>query len=203
MMQNFRADFRRYAGARPTVRSTCYALTDVALWAVVSYRLGRWIKSLPLGPLVCVPMFFYFFLAKFIEIVSGISISLESEIGPGLLIHNFGGIIIRANIGAECLIVQGVHIVPDEDSDDPGRPTLGDKVYVGSSAKIVGNIRIGNNVRVGANSVVMRNVPDNSVVLPPDSQVIRGFYKARASADQKKEQPAAAAAESRKETQQA
>jgi serine O-acetyltransferase len=63
------------------------------------------------------------------------------------------------------------------DGKDSGWPTLGDNVYVGSGAKVLGSIRVGNNVRIGANAVVMTDVPDNSLVMPPESKVIRGFYR--------------------------
>jgi serine O-acetyltransferase len=54
-------------------------------------------------------------------------------------------------------------------------------VYVGSGAKILGNIRVGNNVHIGANAVVMADVPDDSLVMPPECKVIRGFYRKRAA----------------------
>jgi serine O-acetyltransferase len=52
-------------------------------------------------------------------------------------------------------------------------PTLGDKVVVGSGAKVLGNIKIGDNVRVGANSVVLHDVPHNSTVVGIPGRVVR------------------------------
>jgi serine acetyltransferase len=43
--------------------------------------------------------------------------------------------------------------------------TIGDNVYVGVGAKLIGRIRIGNNVRIGANAVVITDVPDNSTAV--------------------------------------
>jgi serine O-acetyltransferase len=74
------------------------------------------------------------------------------------------------------------------DGKDSGWPTLGDDVYVGSGAKVLGNVHVGNNVRIGANAVVMADVPDDSLVMPPESKVVRGFYRRKAAPDE----PAAA-----------
>ena len=53
-----------------------------------------------------------------------------------------------------------------------GFPTLGDNVYIGCGAKIIGNVKIGNNVRIGANCVVTRDVPDNATVVLEKPRVI-------------------------------
>lgn len=195
MWSNIRADFRRYTGEKPAARGVFYALADVALWAVATYRIGRWIRGIRFG-LVRKPLTAcYFSLYKFMEILTGIRISVDSEIGPGLMIHNFGGIIIHGKLGRDCTIVQGVQIVSRGDSKGRGWPTLGDEVYVGSGAKILGPVTIGDRVRIGANAVVMSDVPENAVVMPPESRVIKGFYKPRKSAETKPEQAADAAAE--------
>ena len=46
-----------------------------------------------------------------------------------------------------------------------GYPTLGDNVYIGAGAKIIGPITIGDNVKIGANAVVSKNVPSNCTVI--------------------------------------
>ena len=53
-----------------------------------------------------------------------------------------------------------------------GYPVLGDNIYIGPGAKIVGAVRIGNNVAIGANCVVTKHVPDNSVVVGVPGKVI-------------------------------
>lgn len=194
MWNNIRADFRRYTGEKASARGAFYALADVALWAVATYRIGRWIRGIRFGPARKPLTVCYFFLYKFMEILTGIRISVESEIGPGLQIHNFGGIIIHGKLGRGCTIVQGVQIVSRGDSKGRGWPTLGDEVYVGSGAKILGPVTIGNRVRIGANAVVMTDVPENAVVMPPESRVIKGFYRPRKSAEPQSEQADGAAA---------
>lgn len=46
-----------------------------------------------------------------------------------------------------------------------GAPTIGNNVYIGAGAKILGNIKIGNDVKIGANAVVTKDVPDGSTVV--------------------------------------
>ncbi len=54
----------------------------------------------------------------------------------------------------------------------PGAPVIGDNVYIGAGAKIIGGIRIGNNVRVGANCMVTSDIPDNATVVLSTPRVI-------------------------------
>jgi serine O-acetyltransferase len=49
---------------------------------------------------------------------------------------------------------------------------LGDNVFVGAGAKIVGGVRIGNNVKIGANAVVLSDVPDNSTAVGIPARVV-------------------------------
>lgn len=90
--------------------------------------------------------------------------------------HSFSGIYISegAKIGKNCVIFHQVTIgsntIPD--SAGQGFPTLGDNVYIGCGAKIIGNVKIGSNVRIGANCVVTRDVPDNATVVLEKPRVI-------------------------------
>ena len=54
-----------------------------------------------------------------------------------------------------------------------GRPIIGDNVYIGTGAVILGGITIGNNVRIGANATVVDDVPDNAVVVSPKAKVVK------------------------------
>jgi serine O-acetyltransferase len=59
------------------------------------------------------------------------------------------------------------------DSDKKGAPIIGDNCYIGAGAKIIGRVSVGNNVRIGANAVVVKDVPDNCVVVNQPSRVIQ------------------------------
>ena len=57
-------------------------------------------------------------------------------------------------------------------SGEKGCPVIGDNVYIGSGAKVLGGIRIGNNVKIGANAVVISDVPDNSTAVGVPARII-------------------------------
>lgn len=82
--------------------------------------------------------------------------------------HLYFGIFISqgAVIGKRCTIFHHVTIGSNLliDSKSCGYPIIGDDVYIGTGAKIIGNVKIGNNVRIGANTIVFKDVPDNTLV---------------------------------------
>ena len=104
----------------------------------------------------------------------GISIPWNTQIGPGFYIGHFGGIVINENcvIGRNCNISQGVTLGQKNRGAYKGYPTVGDNVYIGPGAKIIGAVKVGNNVAIGANCVVTKDIPDNSVVVGIPGRVI-------------------------------
>lgn len=177
MLSTFRQDLAQKYNSSLTWKTGVRAFFEMSVWAVGIFRFGKWAHGVRFWPARKLLTAIYFFLYKISEAVSGIRISIYSEIGPGLVVHNFGGVIIHGRLGRNCTIVQGAQLISRSDGTDSGWPTLGDNVYVGSGAKVLGNAHIGNGVRIGANAVVMSDVPDNSVVMPPESRIIRGFYR--------------------------
>ena len=78
-------------------------------------------------------------------------------------------------IGKNAVIYQQVTIGADRlmDSNNQGNPKIGDNVYIGAGAKIIGNVTIGNNCRIGANAVVYMDMPDNSVAVSSPTRIIQ------------------------------
>jgi serine O-acetyltransferase len=105
-------------------------------------------------------------LYKFIQIVTGIELPCEVEVGKGFIIEHFGGVIVSgyAKFGDHCRIRNGV-VVGLKNIEEPGAPEIGNNVDIGAGAKVLGKIRIGNNVLIGANAVVITDVPDNSIAV--------------------------------------
>ena len=104
-------------------------------------------------------------------------IPLSAQIdGLPVFPHGAAGIFIsmRAKIGTGCTIFHQVTIGSNtlEDSKHQGAPVIGDNVFIGCGAKIIGGVHIGNNVCIGANCVVTKDVPDNSTVVMPEFRVI-------------------------------
>lgn len=117
-------------------------------------------------------------LAKIIQIhyryKFGIDIRPETEIGPGLYIGHFGGIVVAstAHIGRNCNLSQCVTIGVAATTRKQGHPVIGDNVYIGSGAKIIGPVTIGNNCAIGANAVVTKDIPSHSTAVGIPAKVI-------------------------------
>ena len=95
-----------------------------------------------------------------------VEINASNQIGAGLYIGHPYGITINPSviIGRNCNIHKGVTIGQENRGNRKGVPQIGDYVYIGVNATIVGNIIIGNDVLIAANTYVNCNVPDHSVV---------------------------------------
>ena len=97
--------------------------------------------------------------------------------GEPVFPHGIQGIFIShgAVIGSSCVIFQQVTIGSNTIVGHPkyGSPLIGDGCYLGAGAKIIGKVTLGNNVRVGANCVVVKDVPDNCVVVAQQPRIIQ------------------------------
>lgn len=163
MFENIRADLARFAeeesGNSSPLRILIRGLLSQGFQAILVYRFFRWfhVRGIPTQP-------FRFFIERFIEIITGISIPVNAEIGKGLRIHHFGGVIFHSHVkmGEHCTIYHEVTLGDKGGWGEP--PTVGNNVLIGVGAKILGDITIGDNVIVGANSVVIESVPDNTII---------------------------------------
>lgn len=90
--------------------------------------------------------------------------------------HGICGIFVSgsARIGEECIIFHQVTIGSNflPGSSKNGAPIIGNNVYIGAGAKIIGAVHIGNNCRIGANAVVVKDIPDNCTVVCGETRVI-------------------------------
>jgi len=108
-----------------------------------------------------------------LSIKYGIQIPVGTEIGPGFYIGHFGNIVINPNakIGKNCNIAQGVTIGQSNRGKRKGFPIIGNKVWIGPNAVIVGKIRIGDNVLIAPGAFVNMDVPDNSIVIGNPAEI--------------------------------
>lgn len=156
MFENIRGDLHAHGGN----------FGAQGFWALVVYRFGRWRYGVRPVLLRKVFSFFYRIAFKLVQVMTGIELPCEVEIGRNFVIDHFGGIVVSgfARFGDDCRIRSGV-VVGLVRVDDPCAPVIGNNVDVGAGAKLLGRIRIGDNVRIGANAVVVCDVPDNSVAV--------------------------------------
>ena len=98
---------------------------------------------------------------------------IKTEIGKGLHIPHPLGIVIngKAKIGNNCTIMQQVTI--GNKLNDDNIPIIGNNVFIGAGAKIIGNIKIEDNVIIGANSVVTKSISKNCIVAGIPARIIR------------------------------
>jgi serine O-acetyltransferase len=104
----------------------------------------------------------------------GFDISPRTQIGPGLYIGHFGGVVVspEATLGSNVNIAQGVTIGATSRGPRMGAPTLQDRVWVGAHAIIVGKITIGNDALIAPGAYVNFDVPSGSVVLGNPGKVV-------------------------------
>ncbi len=128
--------------------------------ALIGYRISHFFYKIKLK-----------FLARFImnctRRSTGIEIHPAAQIGKNLFIDHGMGVVIgeTAVIGNNCTVYQGATLGGTGKEHNKRHPTLKDNVVVGAGAKVLGNITVGNNVKIGANSVVLKDVPDNCTVV--------------------------------------
>ena len=105
---------------------------------------------------------------------SGIQIPDGTQIGRGFYIGHFGAIIIngKAILGNNINISQDVTIGQANRGNNKGTAVIGNEVYIGPGAKIVGAVKIGNNVAIGANAVVTKDITDNTCVAGVPAKMI-------------------------------
>ena len=111
------------------------------------------------------------------QLIQNSGIALNSKfLGRPVFPHGIHGIFVsgEAEIGKDCVIFQQVTIGSNRliDSRGFGAPKIGNNCYIGAGAKIIGNVVIGDNCRIGANTVVTKDVPDNSTVVSGEMRII-------------------------------
>jgi|GEM_PF-182630 len=96
------------------------------------------------------------------------------RIGSGLFIPHFGPVTVHpsAVIGENCTLHQGVVIGQAGRGERKGVPVLGDRVYVGANAVVIGGITLGDDAAVGAGAVVTKSVPRRAVVAGNPARIL-------------------------------
>jgi serine O-acetyltransferase len=177
MFENIRADLERkmrgYGVRRQDqslFRKRITPLLEFGTLAVIVHRFGRWVYSIKIPVIRQLMIFIYLVVNTLCLAITGIHVHRESDIGPGLVIHNSNCIFILATkIGHSCTVNQGVSVASVRGT---GWPTLGNNVYLGAGCKVMGGVTVGDNVVISANSLVITDVPGNCTVLGVPARVI-------------------------------
>ncbi len=116
------------------------------------------------------------FLSLIVRWWTGVEIHPAAVIGEGFFVDHGAAVVIgeTAEVGKNVTLYQGVTLGGTGNEKQHKRhPSLGDNVFVGSGAKILGPITVGDNSRIGANSVVLKNVPANATVTGLRARIIK------------------------------
>jgi serine O-acetyltransferase len=142
----------------------CYPGFHAILFHRFAHRLYS--ARLPLIPRV---------ISQFSRFLTGIEIHPGATIGRRFFIDHGAGVVIgeTTEIGDDCLLYQGVTLGGTGGAKGKRHPTLGNRVVVGTGAKVLGSIRIGDDVKIGAGSVVVHPVPDGATVVGIPGRVVR------------------------------
>ena len=106
-------------------------------------------------------------LNTFSRFLTGIDIHPGAKLGPGLFIDHGMGLVIgeTAELGSNVTLYQGVTLGGTGKEKGKRHPTIGNNVVISSGAKVLGSFTVGDNSKIGSGSVVLKEVPPNSVVV--------------------------------------
>lgn len=153
LVENILADTYRVTGRKSWTDVARQLVVGETTGYVVAFRLASAARSAPVK-----------FLTRLWLRVQrrrhGINLPWATQVGPGLLIGHAGGIVVNAavTIGANCNLSHNVTIGVSR-GRNAGTPVIGDEVYIGPGAVLIGNIRVGDGAAIGANAVVVKDVP--------------------------------------------
>jgi serine O-acetyltransferase len=161
------ADLRRkaqwcYESDRPAAMVKVL-LTDGTA-AMLLYRLMQWARRWRLTPLE-------WMFNKLNGVCCHCIIGRGAEFGPGFVLIHSLGVVINGQVrgGHNVLIEHQVTIGAERRT----APRLGNDVFLGAGAKIIGSVTIGDGAKVGANAVVVHEVPAHSTVVGIPAKVVR------------------------------
>ena len=152
---DLRAKQRLYSTPEQVYPLLRTVLADGTL-ANVLYRVQAMLVRWHLGPLALIPHWFN-------KVLNGCVIGVYAQFGPGLvLIHPVGVVVNSAVRGGRNVWIESSVVI----GENRGQfPVLGDDIFIGSGAKVIGGVNIGTGARVGANAVVLHDVaPGDTVV---------------------------------------
>ena len=165
-------DYRRYRVAGRSALATVFL--SQGFWASIVYRASHaFVEVMPGDVLRGAAKTLAAVLQKLMEIITGICLPRDAEIGGGLYLPSFGGVILgRGSIGDNCTIEQNVTLGIAGRGAERGRPTIGNRVFIGAGSMIVGKITVGDDAYIFPGSVVTRPVPPRAVVMGYPAKIV-------------------------------
>jgi len=137
------------------------------VWAIVWYRISHFLYTANFKRIARA-------LSGFSQCLTNIEIHPAAIIGKRVFIDHGIGVVIGETtvIEDDVLIYQGVTLGGVSLTHGKRHPTIRKGAVLGAGAKILGNIEIGEFAKIGANSVVVKEVPDNATAIGIPAHVI-------------------------------
>ena len=171
MINHIRGDIAAKAklnAESPSALDVLNALFQRSTLAVAVYRFGRWARGVNIPVVSQVLKIVYYMAFYFVQMFTGISIQAYATIGERFVVRNFSCIFVLAErVGSDFTVSEGVTV--GNIRGQGHLPIIGNNVYLEPGCKVLGSVTIGDNVVVRANTLVLGDVPSNSMVIgnPP------------------------------------
>ena len=162
LKEYLRADLYRYGGAK----ATCYFLKALSPFQP-AFRFTYFLRHASINPKKSIRGLLYRALLLHYSYKYGFQIQPNTKIGKGLYIGHRGPVVIngQAEIGDNCTLGHIVTIGQINRGKRMGCPKIGNRVFIGAGAVVVGKIVIGDDVLIAPNAYVKIDVPSNSIVV--------------------------------------
>jgi serine O-acetyltransferase len=146
-----------------SARAMLKALITDGTGAMILYRLMQWSRRMGLAPLEMV-------FNKINGVFCNCVIGRGAEFGSGLVLIHSSGIVINGSVRGG----SGIHIEHQVTIGAANRltPIIGNDVFIGAGARIIGDVRIGDGARIGANAVVTEDVPAGQTAVGVPARVV-------------------------------
>lgn len=165
------ADLFRYSQKKSILSFILTFIKSYTFKTTFYYRINRFLF---LNHRIFLSHLFYYFILRRWNRKTGVQIHYKTNIGAGLFIVHYGGIVINHNavIGKNLTICHNVTIGQINRGTKKGNPVIDDNVYIAPGAAVMGSVKIKSNAVVGTNSVVTTDVPESAVVVGQPAKMI-------------------------------
>lgn len=173
LMRDIYKDYRRYRATDE--RWFTVLFLSQGFWASCVYRFSRLVMTrVKIRFIRRICGVILSLVQKWVEIITGITMSPDCDIGEGVYVGHYGQIFFprTGKVGKNCNVQQGVTMGEGGRGETRGVPVIGDRVHIGPNAVILGKIVIGNDVSIGAGAIVTRSMPPRSVVMGNPARVV-------------------------------
>ena len=156
----------------PAIRGKITALPELLLyagvWAILFHRFSHLLFALKIP-------FLPRLISQVARFLTGIEIHPGASIGSGFFIDHGNGVVIgeTAEIGNNVIMFHQVTLGGRGFATGKRHPTVGSNVMLGAGSTILGPVFIGDNSKIGAGTVVLDNVPEDSVVVGNPGRVVK------------------------------